>query len=145
MNRLKLGIVLKTTGLPIRLSLAAASDLAVHGVQLDATGNLAPEQLTKTGRREFGNLLRAYHLEVSALNCPLRDGLDVVADSQQRIDHLRGVMLLASDLGCRKVIVPLPRLPDDPAAPRAIAMREALQLSGHSGTGSEPNSRWSPV
>lgn len=133
MNRLKLGIVLGTTGLPVRQGLAAASELAVNGVQIDATGNLAPEELTETGRRELRNLLRTYHLEVSALNCPLRHGLDVVVDSQQRIDHLRGVMLLASDLGSRKLIVPLPRLPDDPGSPRAMVMRETLQALGSFG------------
>lgn len=135
MNRLKLGIVLETTGLMVRGGLAAASELTVHGVQIDATGSLAPEQLTASGRREFRNLLRSYHLEVSALNCPLRHGLDVGADGQQRIDHIRGVMLLASDLGCRKVIVPLPRLPDDPKNPRAVVMREALQALGSFGDG----------
>jgi sugar phosphate isomerase/epimerase len=133
MNRLKLGIVLETTGLPVRRGLSAASELAVHGVQVDAAGDLAPDRLTETGRREFKNLLRTYNLEASALNCPLRRGLDVGEGGQQRIDHVRGVMRLASDLGCRKVIVPLPNLPDDPAAPRAVAMREALQALGSFG------------
>jgi sugar phosphate isomerase/epimerase len=133
MNRLKLGIVLETTGLPVRKGLAAVSDLPIHGVQIDATGTLAPEQLTETGRREFGNLLRSHNLELSALNCPLRHGLDAVVGSQQRIDHLRGVMLLAADLGCRKVIVSLPRLPDDPESPRAVLMRDALWALGSFG------------
>lgn len=130
MNRLRLGIVLETTGLPIRRGLAAAAGLTVHGVQIDATGSLAPEQFTATGRREFGTILRAHNLEVSALNCPLRHGLDVVADSQQRIDHVRDVMRLASDLGCRNVIV---ALPTPPAGPRAAALGEALRALGAHG------------
>ena len=55
MNRLKLGIVLETTGLPVRRGLHAASELALHGVRIDAIGDLDPGRLTGTGRREFGN------------------------------------------------------------------------------------------
>jgi L-ribulose-5-phosphate 3-epimerase len=130
MNRLKLGIVLETTNLPVRRALHAASELAVHGVRIDAAGDLAPGRLTDTGRREFGNLLRAHNLELSALNCPLRLGLDASGDAQQRIDHVRGVMRLASELGSRAVVVPLPGLPKDPESPRAVVMREALQALG---------------
>jgi sugar phosphate isomerase/epimerase len=133
MTRLKLGIVLETTGLPVRRGLSAASKLTVHGVRIDAAGDLAPDRLTETGRREFGTLLRTYDLEVSALNCPLRRGLDVGEDTQQLIDHVRGVMRLASDLGCKTVVVPLPKLPDDPAAPRAVALREVLRALGSFG------------
>jgi L-ribulose-5-phosphate 3-epimerase len=133
MNRLKLGIVLETTGLPLRQGLAAVSELAVQGIQIDAAGDLAPDRLSETGRRAFGNLLRTYNLELSALNCPLRRGLDVGEDGQQRIDRVRGVMRLASDLGCRTVVVPLPKLPGDPSAPPAVVLREALQALGSYG------------
>jgi len=130
MNRPKLGIVLETTDLPVRRALHAASGLGVHGVRIDAVGDLAPDRLTETGRREFGILLRAHELELSALNCPLRLGLDASEDAQQRVDHVRSVIRLASDLGCRAVVVPLPKLPSDPESPRAVMMRETLQALG---------------
>jgi L-ribulose-5-phosphate 3-epimerase len=130
MSRLKLGIVLETTGLPVRGALYAASELAVHAVRIDAAGDLAPDRLTETGRREFGNLLRTHNLELSALNCPLRLGMDAGEDAQQRVDHVRGVMRLAADLDCRAVVVPLPKLPNDSESPRAVMMREALRALG---------------
>lgn len=130
MNRLKLGIVLEATGLPVRRALHAASELAVHCVRIDAAGDLAPDRLTETGRREFRNLLRTHNLDLSALNCPLRSGLDTNADAQQRVDHVRGVMRLASDLGCRIVTVPLPKLPGDAEGARAVTLRESLQALG---------------
>jgi sugar phosphate isomerase/epimerase len=126
MNRFKLGIVLETTGLPVRRALAEVAKLSVHGVQIDAAGDLAPDKLTDTGRREFKNLLRTYNLELSALNCPLRRGLDAVENLQPRIEHVRKVMQLAFDLGPRRVIVPLPKVQEDAAAPRAVTAREAL-------------------
>lgn len=127
MNQLKLGIVLETTGLPVRQALAAASALGVRGVQVDATGPLAPEHLTETGRRELRTLLRGAGLELSALNCPSRRALDDPAGGARFVDHLRGVMLLASDLACPCVIVALPGVPDAADDPRASAQREALQ------------------
>jgi sugar phosphate isomerase/epimerase len=52
---------------------------------------------------------------------------------QPRIDHLRAVMQLAFDLGSRRVVVPCPRIPADPATPRAQTMREALLALGRHG------------
>jgi L-ribulose-5-phosphate 3-epimerase len=126
MNRFKLGVVLEPLGLPPRQALQAAAKLGVAGVQADAIGDLAPDKLGDTGRREFRTLLKGFDLELAALNCPLRRGLDSAENQQQRIEHVRKVMQLAFDLGARKVVVPLPRVPTDAAAPRAVTLREAL-------------------
>ena len=130
MIHLKLGIVLETTGLPLRQALAAASKLAVQGIQVNASGDLSPDVLTETGRREFRNLLRTYNLELSALNCPLRYGLDTAEHLQQRIDHIRKAMQLAFDLGPRIVVVPMPQVPTDATSARATTTREALLTLG---------------
>lgn len=130
MTRFKLGLVLETTGLPVRQALAPAAKLGVSGVQADAAGDLLPDRLTDTGRREFRTLLKSFNLELSALNCPLRRGLDAAENHQQRLDHVRKVMQLAFDLGARKVIVPLPKVPDDEKTPRAATVRESLRDLG---------------
>src|SRR5206468_12586882 len=88
-----------------------ASRLGVGGVQVDAVGDLSPSQLSETGRREFRHLLRAYNLELTALGCPLRRGLDVAEDQQPRLEHVRKVMSLSYDLGPRVVIVPAGHVP----------------------------------
>src|SRR4051794_9382164 len=130
MSRFKLGIDLETAGLPPRRALTEASKLGVAGVQVDAAGDLAPDQLGDTGRRDFRTLLKGFNLELSSLNCPLRRGLDVAENQQPRIEHVRKVMQLAYDLGARKVIVPCPKLPTDPAAPKALTLRESLTALG---------------
>jgi sugar phosphate isomerase/epimerase len=126
MNRFKLGIVLESVGLAPRYALPEAAKLNVQGVQVDAAGDLAPNRLGETGRRELRTLLKSFNLELSALNCPLRRGLDVVEDQQPRIEHVRKVMQLAYDLGAKKVIVPFPKLSSDPAATKAMTLRESL-------------------
>jgi len=133
MKSLRIGIVVESTGLPLREALTRAARMASEGVQVDAVGELAPDALGETGRRAFKNLLASFSQELAALNVPLRHGLDIAENQQQRLDHIRKVMQFAADLGCRRVVVPCPKLPDDPAAPRATVMRDSLLALGAHG------------
>lgn len=130
MRRNKIGIVAESTGLALRQAIAEAARMGAVGIQIDAMGDLSPEKLGDTGRREFGNLLRSFGLELTALNCPLRRGLDVSEHLQPRIEYVRKVMQLAFDLGPRIVVVPGPQVPEDTATPRAQLLRESLLALG---------------
>ena len=130
MKPLRIGIVVESTGLGVRPALVAAARMGAQGVQVDATRDLSPAVLGETGRRDFRNLLRSYGLELAALNVPVRRGLDVADDLQQRLDRVRNSMQLAFDLGARRVVVACPKLPDDPATPRAHLMFESLASLG---------------
>src|SRR5450432_1796400 len=105
MKHLKLAVRLESLGLPLRKALAEASRMGVTGVQIDAVGDLSPSRLSDSGRREFRSLLRSNNLELTALGCPLRRGLDSAEDQQERLEHVRQVMTLASELGPRLTIV----------------------------------------
>jgi sugar phosphate isomerase/epimerase len=137
MNRLKIGICLEALGLPLRRGLAEAVRLRVAGVQVDATGELGPNKLSQTGRREFSHLLRSMDLELSAIGCPLRRGLDSAEDQQPRIEHVKRVMSLAFDLGPRVVVIQAGRVPDadeeKASAPRVGYLAEALRALGAHG------------
>ena len=133
MNRFKLGVVLETTGMRFRPALNAAARLAIHGIQVVATGELGPEQMKGTARREFATLLNNANLELAALHCPLRKGLDAAENLQARVDHLRKVMQLAYDLGPRRVVVPFPQLPTEQTESRAALLREVLTDLGRFG------------
>jgi L-ribulose-5-phosphate 3-epimerase len=130
---MKIGVVLESMGLPLRQGLPHATKLGVAGVQVDATGDLAPDRLTDTGKRELKNLLRTYNLQLTALNCPFRRGLDAPENQQARIDHVRKVMSLAFDLGPRIVIIQGPKLPGEGEETRANPLREALTDLGRYG------------
>src|SRR5436190_10166372 len=99
MNCLKIGIRLESLGLPLHRALQEVQRLGVTGVQVDAAGDLSPRTLSQSGRRAFHHLLRSYNLELTALGCPLRRGLDTPEDQQQRIDHIKEVLGLSRDLG----------------------------------------------
>src|SRR6516162_10194518 len=98
MNRPMIGIRLESLGLPLRRALEAATRMGAAGVQVDAVGDLDARRLSATGRREFRHLLKTHNLELTALGCPLRHGLDIAENQEQRIDYVRKVLSLSFDL-----------------------------------------------
>ena len=133
MNRLRIGVRVESLGLPLRRGLQEVERLGVTGVQVDAVGDLAPKALSQTGRREFSHMLRAHNLELTALGCPLRHGLDTAVGQEARIEHIRHVLSLSFDLGARIVIVAAGRIPEDANDPRDRLLTEALLAVGHHG------------
>jgi L-ribulose-5-phosphate 3-epimerase len=130
---MKIGIRLESLGLPLRGALREAERLGVAGVQVDAVGDLAPDKLSQTGRREFRHLLRGHNLELTALGCPMRRGLNVAENLDQRIDHVRRVLAQSVELGPRLVIVEGGRIADDPAGPASAILTESLLALGQAG------------
>jgi sugar phosphate isomerase/epimerase len=133
MNRLQIGVRLESLGLPLRRALTEAGRLGVSGVQVDAVGDLAPNALSETGRREFRHLLRAHNLELTALGCPLRRGLDAADNQQPRIEHVQKVLSLSFDLGPRIAIVQAGAVADEPDNPRTHTLKESLLALAHHG------------
>jgi sugar phosphate isomerase/epimerase len=134
MDRVKIGVRLESFGLPLRRALQEAERLGVGGVQVDAVGDLSPKTLSQTGRRQFLHFLRTHNLELTALGCPLRHGLQTAENQEGRIDHIRKVMSLSFDLGPRIAIVQAGRVPaPDDASPRTAVMTEALTVLGQHG------------
>jgi L-ribulose-5-phosphate 3-epimerase len=133
MSRLRIGIHLESLGLPFRRGLDEAERLGAAGVQADAVGNLAPDQLSQTGRRELSHLLRSHNLELTALGRPLRRGLDAAENQEARIDHVKKVLALSFDLGAQLVVVNAGKLPTGADTPDSDLMSEALRTLGQYG------------
>jgi sugar phosphate isomerase/epimerase len=133
MKRLRLGVRLESLGLPLRRGLYEAERLGVTGVQIDARGDLTPRELSQTGRRELRHLLHAHNLELTSLGCPLRHGLDTATGLEARLDHVRGVLSLSSDLGARIVVVQAGRIPRDRDDLQGRILTEAILALGHHG------------
>jgi sugar phosphate isomerase/epimerase len=126
MSPLKIGVRLESLGLPLRRALTEASRLGVGGVQVDAVGEITPNNLSETGRRELRHLLRGHSLELTALGCPLRRGLDAAQDQQPRIEHVQKVLALSCDLGPRLVVVQAGAVPEKDEDERGRRLTEAL-------------------
>ena len=121
---MKIGLRLASLQLPLRKAVQVAGRTGAAGVQVDAYGELMPDQISQTGRREFRHLLRSHNLEVTAVGCPMRRGLNVLENIELRLEHVRKVMTLAVDLGPRVVVVEAGRIGVDPVADGVL--REAL-------------------
>lgn len=130
---MKIGVCLESLGLPFRQALQRAATMGVRGIQMSAVGELSPHKLSDTGRRELRTLFRSHELELTALHCPLRYGIDAADNQDARIDYIRQIMTLAFELGPRLVIVPLPKIPEEADAPRAAVMRNTLLELGRHG------------
>lgn len=126
MNRLKLGVQAEPFGVPFRRAAAAAAKLGCRGLECDAVGELSPDKLGDTARREIRTVLKGYSLEAAAIRVPLRRGLDAAEGQQARIEYVAKAIRLAVDLGPRIVVVPCPVLPADPTAKKAETLRDAL-------------------
>jgi len=119
--------------MPLRRSLPELHKLGVAGLELEALGDLAPAQLSQTGRRELKHLLRSYDLEPAALACPLRRGLSVPENQDARLEYLRQALSMSWDLGAKIVVIhPGPLPPDQPDNndPRWPILTEALTNLG---------------
>ena len=71
---MKLGVRLESLELPFRRALLEAQRAGVAGVQFDAAGDLAPDALSQTGRREIRVRLQSHDLELAALGCDYVQG-----------------------------------------------------------------------
>ena len=130
MSRLKIGVRLESLELPLRRGLQEVERMGASGVQVDAVGDLAPVRLSQTGRRELRHLLRSHNLEIAAVGCPLRRGLDVAENQELRIEHVKKVLTLSFDFGARLVIVEAGKVASEESAG---LMFEALRTLGQFG------------
>jgi sugar phosphate isomerase/epimerase len=126
MHHLRISITLETLGLPLRTAVGVAVKAGCEGLVFDATGTLSPAQLSDTGRREIRQLVSSHRLQLVALRCPLRRGLDELDSLDARLERLKQALMLANDLGPRLVLIgigPIPEKEDDPVRQR---MKSAL-------------------
>lgn len=130
MSNQKIGVSLESFGLPLRRALLEAEKLGLSGIKVNAVGDLAPGNLSQTGRREFRHLLRNHRLELTALGCPLRRGLDTTENLEPRLEHIKQVMTLAYDLGPKVILVQAGEIPEAANDPRRTLLRDALLTLG---------------
>jgi len=101
----------------LRTSLEAARSLGVAGVELDARGGLAPEELSRSGVRQIRKWLADCGLAVAAVAFPVRRGFGVPQDLDRRVAATREAMGVARSLGARVLTTYAGGIPSDPEDP----------------------------
>ncbi|HEX3725685.1 MAG TPA: sugar phosphate isomerase/epimerase family protein [Pirellulales bacterium] len=113
MPAIKIGVQLAALRLPFRRGLAAAAQLGASGVEIDARGEIRPQDLTQTGLREVRRLLDAFGLRVVAVGFQTRRGYDVADDIDRRVAATKAALKFAADLRAPVVVNQIGRVPDE--------------------------------
>jgi sugar phosphate isomerase/epimerase len=132
----------------IKDQIRGAASMGAKGVVIDAAGDLAPERLSETGRREVRHALRSVELSLVAMSLPTRRPFDTLDQIEDRLARADRAFALAYELGTRVVMARVGGLPPETDVERRSAMTSALmelgQRADHRGvrfaieTGTEP-------
>ncbi len=130
MSAVELGVVLDGFGQPVKEALASASVLGLRRIELPAwTGEVAPDQLARSGRRHLAHYVSGLGLRLSARGADLGGGR--FGDSsaiEQRLDRTRKVIEMAAERGVPIVTTHLGRL-DDAALGKGYVLEAARRLA----------------
>jgi L-ribulose-5-phosphate 3-epimerase len=133
MSRIKIGIRLDCLGLPLREALPTAARIGVAGVQLQSEHELAPQELSQTGRRHLLHSLQTQRLELVAIGATNRRGFDVLDKLESRIAFVRQVVRQAAGFRAPFVVVPVGAIPTESNTPQSLAFIDALKQVAEEG------------
>lgn len=130
MNPPKLGICLSDLRLEIKPALERARSLGFRAVDLSAvSGPISPGELTDTGKRHFGRHVTDLGLRLASLRGPSAgQGYHDPIEGERRLDTMRRVLALASDLRVPVVSTTLGPIGRQPALERTSLLKEALEV-----------------
>lgn len=111
MPALKIAIQLASLHMPLRKGLVAAARMGAKGVEIDARGELRPQEMTQTGLRDLRRLLDDNGLSVSAVAFRTRRGYDVPDEIERRVTATKAAMKLAADLRAPVVVNQVGQVP----------------------------------
>ena len=130
MSSIKIGIRLDCLGLPLRDAIPAAARIGVNGVQLQSSNELAPDELSQTGRRHLLHSLQTQRLEAVAFGSTHRRGFDVLERLEERITFVCKVVRLAAELRIPIAVVSIGAIPESGDSPKALAFFDAMSRIG---------------
>lgn len=115
MGRLKVGVFVDSFRLGVRKGIEKAASLGVDGFQVYVThGELAPWELSRTGRKEFRGFVERQGLVISALCADFGKGFVDPTQNNELIAKTRQIVDLAVDLGVSIITTHVGVVPDDP-------------------------------
>lgn len=128
--------------MPLRKGLIAAARMGAKGVEIDARGELRPQNLTQTGLRDLRRLLDDHGLRVSAVAFHTRRGYDEPEEIERRVAATKAAMKFAADLRAPVVVNQVGNVPSESEGRNWNLLVQTLSdLSNygqHAGTCSQP-------
>lgn len=102
-------------------------------MQLQSEHELAPQQLSQTGRRHLLHSLQTQRLELVAVGATNRRGFDVLDKLESRIAFVRHVVRQAAELRAPFVVAPVGSIPTEPNTQQSLAFIDALKQVAEEG------------
>jgi len=116
--KLRIGVEVTGLRLPLKKALHTAAELGADAVEIDARGELSPQNLSRTALRQVRKMLEDLRLRVSAVRFRSRRGYAAREELDRRIDATKAAMELAFRLGAPVLVATIGPIPSDqePAA-----------------------------
>lgn len=126
MNRFPIGVIIDSFRTDMQTALKKAENMGVKGIQVYSThGDMSPENLTPSKRKEFLNRVKDHGLEISALCGDLGQGFGDPLKNRVNIEKSKRILDLAKDLETSIVTTHIGVIPQDPNHDRYKIMQEA--------------------
>ncbi|HHT08154.1 MAG: sugar phosphate isomerase/epimerase family protein [Christensenellales bacterium] len=126
MRSFPIGVMLESFRLPINEALNKAHDLGVQGIQVYTTrGELAPQNLNASQRKEFLQQVKDKGLVISALCGDLGHGFGNLEKNPELIEQSKRIVDLSLEWECGIVTTHIGVVPEDNNHPRYKIMQDA--------------------
>ncbi|MEX2558403.1 MAG: sugar phosphate isomerase/epimerase family protein [Pirellulales bacterium] len=110
----KIAIQLRSLRLPFKQALHVAKQLGASAVEVDARGDIKPNELSETGLRQLRKLLDDLGLSVAAVGFRTRRGYDASDDLQRRVEATKQALAFARSLRAAVLVNQVGRVPAKP-------------------------------
>jgi sugar phosphate isomerase/epimerase len=133
MPGMRIAVPLANLRMPWRRAVQTAAQLGAKAVEIDARGEIRPQELSQTAVRQIRKVLDDYDLRVSAVGFFTRRGYNVLSDLDRRIQATRQAMEMAQKLGAAAVVNHVGRVPEQREGPEWDLLLETLRDLGQYG------------
>ena len=129
MKQFPIGIIINSFRTDIPTAVKKAAECGAQGIQVYATsGEMSPDVLVGSKRKEFLDLVKSNGLVISALCGDLGGGGFIHADkNRERVDFSKKILDLAKELETDVVTTHIGVVPEDPNHDRYTIMQEACR------------------
>lgn len=129
MKQFPIGVIINSFRTDIPTAVKKAAECGAQGIQVYATsGEMSPDVLVGSKRKEFLDLVKSNGLVISALCGDLGGGGFIHADkNRERVDFSKKILDLAKELETDVVTTHIGVVPNDPNHDRYKIMREACR------------------
>jgi sugar phosphate isomerase/epimerase len=131
MGKLKVGVMVESFRAGVKGGLEKAAGLELDGVQIYCTkGELHPDNMGSSARRDFRKTLAGHNLVLSALCADFGKGFTDADRNDELVPVTKKCVDLALDLGTSIITTHIGVIPEDKGAPVRGVMAEALKDLG---------------